>query len=41
MVFEVIDMEGIVGWLNTGSDGNIIGCRCRKLGNHNGTIGVG
>jgi len=36
MVFEVVDVEGIVvGW-NNGSDGNIIGSRHRKLGNHSG-----
>jgi len=30
----VVDVEGIVGQWNNGSDGNIIGCRHRKLGNH-------
>jgi len=40
MVFEVVDVEGIVGRY-TGSDGNIIGCRCRKLETTMSTIGVG
>jgi len=41
MVFGVVDMEGIVGWLEYQKRWHIIGCRHRKLGNHNGTVGVG
>jgi len=40
MVFEVVDVEGIVGWLDNGSDGNIIGCRYRSSETTVVTIGV-